>query len=107
LVSSWAKQLASGELSEAATIRKIRIVQEEGKRPVTREVDFYNLDAIIAVGYRVNSRQSPPCGCFPALRATINLPSRSEGKIKDKTFGKQYSTGRKAWATGEKGGEVF
>ncbi|VVB88335.1 Virulence protein RhuM family protein [uncultured archaeon] len=48
----------SRELHEEATIRKIRIVQKEGGRDVTREVDFYNLDAIIAVGYRVNSYQA-------------------------------------------------
>ena len=48
----------SGELEEDSTIRKIRIVQQEGKREVSREVDFYNLDAIIAVGYRVNSYQA-------------------------------------------------
>ncbi len=48
----------SNELQESATIRKIRIVQLEGKREVSREVDFYNLDAIIAVGYRVNSREA-------------------------------------------------
>ena len=48
----------SNELSEMATIRKYRIVQTEGAREVAREVDFYNLDAIIAVGYRVNSRQA-------------------------------------------------
>ncbi len=48
----------TGELSEAATIRKFRIVQTEGNREVQREVDFYNLDAIIAVGYRVNSYQA-------------------------------------------------
>ncbi|MBI4688538.1 MAG: virulence RhuM family protein [Nitrospirae bacterium] len=46
------------ELSEDATIRKIRIVQKEGSRDVARDVDFYNLDAIIAVGYRVNSYQA-------------------------------------------------
>ncbi len=46
---------AQRELSPEATIRKIRIVQKEGKRDVSREVDFYNLDAIISVGYRVNS----------------------------------------------------
>nr|MBF0223258.1 virulence RhuM family protein [Desulfobulbaceae bacterium] len=43
------------EISSDATIRKFRIVQKEGKREVSREVDFYNLDAIISVGYRVNS----------------------------------------------------
>ncbi len=46
------------ELIPEATIRKFRIVQMEGNRDVTREVDFYNLDAIIAVGYRVNSYQA-------------------------------------------------
>ena len=44
-----------GEVSPDATIRKFRIVQTEGKREVSRNVDFYNLDAIISVGYRVNS----------------------------------------------------
>jgi len=46
------------ELQRDATIRKIRIVQQEGTREVSRELDFYNLDAIIAVGYRVNSYQA-------------------------------------------------
>lgn len=46
---------AQGEIAEAATIRKFRIVQQEGNREVAREVEHYNLDAIIAVGFRVNS----------------------------------------------------
>ena len=46
---------ASGELQEAATVSKMETVQVEGGRTVVRVVDFYNLDAIIAVGYRVNS----------------------------------------------------
>jgi len=45
----------SGEQDESSTIRKFRIVQKEGKRNVERELDFYNLDMIISVGYRVNS----------------------------------------------------
>lgn len=48
----------TGELNETATTRKIRVVQKEGNRDVNRELDFYNLDAIIAVGYRVNSFQA-------------------------------------------------
>ena len=48
----------TGELEETATARKIRVVQKEGKRDVSRDLDFYNLDAIIAVGYRVNSYQA-------------------------------------------------
>ena len=45
----------SGEISPEATVRKFRIVQTEGSRNVARQVEFYNLDAIISVGYRVNS----------------------------------------------------
>ena len=48
----------SGELEKEATIRKIRIVQQEGSREVARELDFFHLDAIIAVGYRANSYQA-------------------------------------------------
>lgn len=48
----------SGELDKDATIRKIWIVQSEGGRDVERSPLFYNLDAIIAVGYRVNSYQA-------------------------------------------------
>ncbi len=48
----------SNELVQEATIRKIRIVQQEGNRQVERERIFYNLDAIISVGYRVNSRRA-------------------------------------------------
>ena len=44
-----------GEIVATATLRKFRIVQTEGSREVGRNVDFYNLDAIIAVGFRVHS----------------------------------------------------
>ncbi len=46
------------ELDENATIRKFRIVQKEGKREVSREVNHYNLDMILSVGYRVNSKKA-------------------------------------------------
>ena len=48
----------SYELNEEQTIRKIRTVQNEGNRSVSRELTFYSLDAIIAVGYRVNSKEA-------------------------------------------------
>lgn len=48
----------SGELTPEATLRRIRRVQIEGNREVSREIEFYNLDAIISVGYRVNSAQA-------------------------------------------------
>lgn len=48
----------SKELSQEATIRNFRIVQTEGNREVTRTIDHYSLDAIISVGYRVNSQRA-------------------------------------------------
>lgn len=48
----------AGEISQTATIRKFRTVQREGERKVRRDVNFYNLDAIISVGYRVNSTRA-------------------------------------------------
>jgi len=55
-VSEHLKNIYStGELVREATLRKFRTVQPEGGREVARNVDFYNLDAIISVGYRVNS----------------------------------------------------
>jgi death-on-curing family protein len=48
---------ATGELDEPATTEDYSVVREEGSRRVTRQLKHYNLDAIISVGYRVNSRQ--------------------------------------------------
>jgi hypothetical protein len=45
----------SGELDDEPTTRKIRVVRNEGNRQVNREIQFYNLDMVISVGYRVNS----------------------------------------------------
>lgn len=49
------KIISDGELTETATIRKFRIVQTEGSRQVSREVIHYNLQMIIAVGFKVNN----------------------------------------------------
>jgi len=49
---------ADNEQTPEATIRRYRIVQTEGKRQVTRLVDFYNLEMILSVGYRVRSHRS-------------------------------------------------
>ena len=48
----------SNELEADSTTRKIRVVQKEGQREVLRQLDFYSLDAIISVGYRVNSKKA-------------------------------------------------
>ena len=49
---------ADGELLKDSTVSKMEIVQQEGTRHIKREQNFYNLDAIISVGYRVNSRRA-------------------------------------------------
>jgi hypothetical protein len=46
---------SDGEIDQYSTIRKFRIVRQEGKRQVSREIEHYNLEAILAVGYRVRS----------------------------------------------------
>ena len=61
-VPAISKHLANiyetGELRKDSTISILETVQKEGNRKVRREMEFYNLDAIIAVGYRVNSYQA-------------------------------------------------
>jgi hypothetical protein len=56
-VSEHIKNIFSDEeLNPEATVRKIRTVQKEGTREVTRDLEYYNLDMIIALGYRINSK---------------------------------------------------
>lgn len=59
----------SGELERAATVAKNATVQTEGGRGVVREIEFFNLDAILSVGYRVNSK----CGTQFRIWATTTL----------------------------------
>ena len=63
----------TNELNKEATTEKISVVQQEGTREVRRNTLFYNLDAIISVGYRVNSIRAtiPPMVylCYPAVLA--------------------------------------
>ena len=47
-----------GELDKDSTVKKILTVQNEGNREVKRNIEYYNLDAIIAVGYRINSKKA-------------------------------------------------
>ena len=64
---------AQGEVAPESTIRKFRIVQIEGKREVSRTVDFYNLDAIISVGYRVNSVRARDIPLFRIRTVLVQL----------------------------------
>lgn len=52
------KIYVDGELTEGATIRKFRIFQDEGSRKVNREVTHYNLQMIVAVGFKVNNQRA-------------------------------------------------
>ena len=52
---SYKKIFNSNELDVNSTTEKISVVQTEGDREVNRTMNFYNLDAVISVGYRVNS----------------------------------------------------
>ena len=67
--------LQQGEITAAATIRNSRTVQKEGGREVARNVVFYNLDAIIAVGFRVNSARA------------IQFRQWATGVLRDYAFG--------------------
>src|ERR1039457_2238446 len=64
---------AEGELDEGATIRKFRIVRREGMRDVEREIEHYNLDAILAVGYRDRALQSR---CHPGRGVPCEIGTR-------------------------------
>lgn len=85
---------STGELEQPATIRKFRIVQKEGSREVSREIDFFNLDAIIAVGYRVNSLEATRFRIWATktLREFIikGFVLDDERLKQGKSFGKDY-----------------
>ncbi len=57
VISRHIKNVNEEELKGESTVAKFATVQKEGKRTVTREIEYYNLDMIISVGYRVKSKQ--------------------------------------------------
>ena len=67
---------AEGELEQEATIRRFRIVQREGSRDVARAIDHYNLDAILAVGYRVRSARGTAFRAPPSRRRSASTCTR-------------------------------
>jgi len=84
----------SGELVEERTIRKLLTVQKEGSREVSRAIEYYDLDAIIAVGYRVNSRSATK---FRIWATSVLKEYLIKGFVLDderlkqgKAFGKDY-----------------
>lgn len=85
---------AEGELGSKATIRNFRIVQQEGAREVARTVDHYNLDAILAVGYRVRSARGTSFRQWATARLSELLVkgfTLDDERIKaGKTLGDEY-----------------
>ncbi len=84
-----------GELDKKSTSAKIAQVQNEGQRQVKRDVEFYNLDAILSVGYRVNSRQATLFRIWATERLKeyiIKGFTMNDEKLKDpyNIFGKDY-----------------
>jgi len=82
------------ELEEKATIGKFPIVQQEGKREVKREINFYNLDAILSVGYRVNSSKATQFRIWATQilkEFIIKGFTMDDGRMKNgQYFGKDY-----------------
>lgn len=85
----------TGELQENATVAKIATVQSEGNRKVNRTLDFYNLDMIISVGYRVNSLRGTHFRIWATTQLTELIRKGfvlDNNKLKnpDNPFGKDY-----------------
>lgn len=85
----------SGELVKEATISILETVQKEGSRNVKRMVEFYNLDAIISVGYRVNSSKATQFRIWATQvlkEYIIKGFAMNDARLKqgDKAFGKDY-----------------
>ena len=77
--------VASGELEGMATTRKIRVVRFEGGRQVSRQIDYYNLEMIISVGYRVNSRRGV---LFRRWATGVLKEFLLRGLVRDRRIGK-------------------
>jgi len=83
------------ELNKEATSAKIAQVQKEGQRQIERDIEFYNLDAILSVGYRVNSKQATQFRTWATERLKeyiIKGFTMNDEKLKDpyNIFGKDY-----------------
>jgi prophage maintenance system killer protein len=81
---------ATGELSRRATVAESATVQREGDREVTRQVEYYNLDAILSVGYRVNSKRGTQFRIWATARLREHLLrgyTLNERRLREKGVG--------------------
>lgn len=84
---------ADGELRPEPTIRKFRIVRSEGARQVARQIDHNNLDAILAVGYRVPSARGTQSRRWASERLMLQVPEADEAGVEE--LGLRISSRRK------------
>lgn len=82
-MSSDINAFEEGELAREATIRNFRIVRQEGQRQVEREIEHYNLDVIISVGYRVKSKQGTQFRIWATQRLREHLVQGGRGVALD------------------------
>lgn len=86
--------ISDSELSEEATVRKFRIVQKEGERQVKRDVEYYNLNMILAIGYRVRSHVGNQFRCWASEILTEYMKkgfTMNDERLKNpKKFGADY-----------------
>ncbi len=77
-----------GELSESATVAKFATVQNEGDRRVERQIEFYNLDVIISIGYRVKSLRGTQFRIWATKRLNeyIRISKRSKRRSVNLSF---------------------
>jgi len=79
---------ASGELDGVPTTRKFRVVRLEGGRSVSRQIDYYNLEMVISVGYRVNSRRGV---LFRRWATRVLMEYLKHGSVRDRRLDKLES----------------
>lgn len=77
--------IASGELDGVPTTRKFRVVRLEGERSVSRQIDYYNLEMVISVGYRVNSRKGV---LFRRWATGVLMEYLKHGSVRDRRLDK-------------------
>jgi hypothetical protein len=95
---------SDGELAPDATIRKFRIVRQEGSREVARQIEYYNLDVIISVGYRVKShRGTQPRMTTPWPRPNWSTrsgaASRRRCPVRPKSTSTEESSRSSSWSS--------
>ena len=86
------------ELNKSATVKEILTVQKEGKRKVKRNIEYYNLDAIISTGYRINSERATQFRIW-ATKVLNELYDAAVSQIRDKCDGQRecYAGSGRVW----------